>query len=122
MSGPLIQNFTVPAGDLTPVDFDISPDASNTLDNCVVYLSVYEQVYGLPVVDVPPVIEKTSLSGGDIDVTDAGHQRFTVTFVGTDTVALLGNYYHEVTIVDAADNKVTVTVGIMTVTQTENRP
>lgn len=116
---PLIQNFSVAAGDEMIVNIDVDPDEGFTLLNCEIFWNVYQQEHGVPKLDVDPIIEKTLHDG--IDVTNPTASQFAVTLTESDTISLLRNYYHEVTIIDGDGNRTTPTVGIMTVTQTENR-
>jgi hypothetical protein len=119
---PDIQNFSVAAGDETVITFDLTLAGIFSLDHYTVYWNAYEQTVGLPTAGVPPVIAKNSLSGGgDIQVLESPAFTVLVTLYRDDTVALLRNYYHELSIVDPSDNKITTTQGIMTVTMTENR-
>ncbi len=119
---PLIQNFDVPANNDHDVYFTIaSSTPGDTLEGCTVYWNAYEQAFGEPIVGVPPVIVKTSLSGGGITILPSPPMTFVVALSKTDTVALLRNYYHEATVVDEINDEDTVTIGTMTVTGTENR-
>jgi hypothetical protein len=116
---PVIQNFSVPAGDSVDVNFDVDPD-SGSLIGSTIYWRVYEQENGLPVPGSDPIIEKVLDDG--LQITDPDLLQFVVELYRDDTIDRLRNYYHEATIKDADDNWVTVTLGIMTVTGTENRP
>jgi hypothetical protein len=116
-SGPLIQNFSVAAGNAVPITFDVGPDGVNTLTDCTIVWKVYNQAFGEPNGD--PIISKTSPSDG-IEIVDPIYQVFEVDLVKADTLELLGNYYHEATVIDALGNESTPTVGIMTVTQALN--
>lgn len=117
---PIVQNFSIPAGDDTNLNFDVDPDDGVSLVGSTIYWRVFEQVFGLPVAGSEPVIEKYTDNG--LQVTDPDEQTFTVELDREDTIGLLRNYYHEATIKDVDGNYVTVTTGIMTVTGTENRP
>lgn len=120
---PIIQNFSVPADNDHDVYITINSNvAGDTLDDCTVYFNVYEQAFGAPVPDVPPIITKTSLSGGGVTILPSPPLTVRVSFVKTETAALLRNYCYEATVVDGVGNVDTVTTGIMTVTGTENRP
>jgi hypothetical protein len=116
---PVIQHFSVPAGDSCTINFDVDPNDSVTLDNTEIIWEVFAQIHGIPDFEVDPVLTKTLNHG--IEVTDSGHLRFAVTLERADTLALLRNYYHEAKLIDQDNNHVTVTYGIMTVTQTEIR-
>jgi len=122
MQSPDIQNFSIPADNDAVVTFLISSDVvGDTLSGCIVYWNAYEQELGLPTVGVEPVIAKSSLSGHGIEILESPPMTFQVVIDAADSVDLLRNYYHEATIVDEFGDTNTVTVGIMTVTGTENR-
>ena len=116
---PIIQNFSVPANNDTDVNFDVGPDEGQSLIGTTIYWNVYEQMGGLPVPGVPPIISKQTDQGLQIVDPDLG--QFAVNIMSADTVNRLRNYYHEATIVDQSGAIVTVTIGIMTVTSTEWR-
>jgi hypothetical protein len=119
---PLIQNFSVPADNDHDVIFTITSSASSdTLDGSTVYWRVFEQMMGSPTPAVPPVISKSSQSGDGVTILPSPPMTFVVSLSKVDTAALLRNYYHEATVVDEIGNIDTVTVGVMTVTPTENR-
>jgi hypothetical protein len=119
---PLIQNFSVPADNDHDIIFTITSSApGDTLAGSTVYWRAFEQEMGSPTPSVPPVISKSSLSGGGVTILPSPPMTFIVVLGKADTAALLRNYYHEATIVDEIGNIDTVTVGIMTVTPTENR-
>jgi hypothetical protein len=82
---------------------------------------VYSQQFGQPVADEDPVIEKSNGDGGTIVVTNPDTQTLTVPLEYDDTVGLLRNYYHEMTVEDPTRGRITVANGIMTVLGTENR-
>lgn len=117
MSGPLIQNFSVDAGDDTDINVDVDPDVGVTLLGSTVYWTVFAQKFSIPFGD--PVLRKVSDHG--LLVTDADQLKFTISLSATDTADLKGNYYHETQIVDTTGNVVTVNQGIMTVKATVNR-
>lgn len=112
MSGPLIQNFSIVAGDSETLNFDVDPDDGVTLVGSQIYWRVYDQDAGIATGQ--PVLEK-SLDDG-IEATDASALQFAVTIDPADTQDLAHSYYHEAKIIDADGNAVTVTCGIMTVT------
>lgn len=116
---PIIQNFSVPAGDDVDVNFDVDPDDGASLIGATIYWRVYEQENGLPIAGAEPVLEKVLDDG--IQVTDPDTGKFVVTIDAEDTEDMLRNYYHEARIFDVDSNWVTVTIGIMTVTGTEIR-
>jgi len=116
----IIQNFSVPANNDTDVNFDVGPDEGMSLLGTSIYWRAYQQAFGSPLLDLPPVIEKHLDNG--LQITDPDLGKFVVEINHDDTANLLRNYYHEATIVDEGGNIVTVTIGIMTVTPTELRP
>jgi hypothetical protein len=119
---PVIQNFSVPADNSHDVVVTITSSIpGDSLRTSTVYWRVFEQAFGSPVPGSPPVIQKSSLSGGGIEILPSPPMTFSVLLSASDTVGLLRNYYHEATVVDEGGNVDTVTVGIMTVTATENR-
>jgi hypothetical protein len=119
---PLIQNFSVPANSDQILTFTITSGIPNdSLVGATIYWRVYDQEFGCVVPTIPPVISKSSLSGGGITILASPPMTFTVDLLRTDTVNLLRNYYHEATVVDEIGENEPVTVGIMTVTGTENR-
>lgn len=122
MSGPVLQNFSIPAGDDVELDFTLTPANSGAEigPGAQIYFSAFEQTFGVVAEDIPPVIEKVLDHG--IEITDPDTKKFSVTVAGeTDTILLLGNYYYEAQVVDLSGKTVTATQGIMTVTQTEIR-
>ncbi len=119
---PLIQNFSVPADNDHDVIFTITSNTpDDTLAGSTIYWRAFEQTIGSPVPSAPPVISKSSLSSGGVAILPSPPMTFVVSLDKVDTAALLRNYYHEATVVDELGNIDTVTVGIMTVTPTENR-
>lgn len=116
---PIIQNFSIPAGDSADINFDVDPDDGASLVGSIIYWRVFEQSHGVPVAGEDPLIEKYTDNG--LQITDPDLGKFTVEIEPDDTIELLRNYYHEARIKDVDDNWVTVTVGIMTVTPTEVR-
>lgn len=116
---PIIQNFSVPAGDDVDINFDVDPDDGASLIGATIYWRVYEQENGLPVAGVDPVLEKVLDDG--IQITDPATGQFVVTIDAADTTDMLRNYYHEARIHDEDGNWVTVTIGILTITGTEIR-
>ena len=116
---PAYQNFSVPEGESTTVNFDVGPDEGQTLAGAEITWSMYAQDCGAPSGDA--LVTKTMGSG--ITVTDNLLLTFALALEREDTLDLdLGNYYHELTIKDADNNYTTPTVGIVTITQTANRP
>jgi len=114
---PIIQNFSVAANNDTDVNFDVGPDEGQSLIGTTIYWRAYEQEFGSPI--GAAIIQKQTDSG--LQVVDPDFGKFVVELNRDDTVGLLRNYFHEATIVDQNGNKVTVTQGIMTVTDTELR-
>ena len=116
---PIIQNFSVPANNDSDVNFDVGPDEGQSLIGTTIYWNAYEQIGGLPIPGLPPIISKQTDQG--LQIVDPDFGKFVVNLVGADTADRLRNYYHEATIVDQNNAVVTVTIGIMTVTTTEWR-
>jgi hypothetical protein len=118
MTAPVIQNFSVPAGNDTVVPLKAPADAPLAGD---IYWRVYEEAFGIPDFDTSPaaLIEKSTIDGGVAVGSPA--TSFSVQIERGDTVELLRNYYHEATLVDASGNISTLSCGIMTVTDTRNR-
>ena len=117
---PLIQNFSVPAGDNRVIVLNVSPDDGDALLNAVeIVWQAFVQHYSVPDPTLPAVITKTLEHSLEVD--DPTALIINATFDGPETVGLLRNYYHETTLVDPAGNTTTVNQGIMTVTETENR-
>lgn len=114
---PVIQNFSVPAGDDVPVTFVMDPGSGIDINTAEARWRAFQQENGVPLPATSPILDKTSLSGGGIELVPSP-LGFIVTFAGADTVDMLRNYYHEAEVTDAAGHS-TLTVGIMTVTQTE---
>jgi hypothetical protein len=113
---PIIQNFAMPAGNAVDLNFDVDPDEGVSMVGSNVFWSAFKQSFGVPQRS-DLVIKKTSDFG--IQVTDSALAKFTVSLEEADTVDLdPGNYYHEAVIVDTEGDQVTVTTGIMTITQT----
>jgi hypothetical protein len=122
MSGPLIQNFTVPAGNDVDINVDIDPDGDGiTLVGSHLFWRVYEIECGMIIPDTEPVLEKYSEDGGIIAI-DSDLQKFRISILATDSASLLRNYFHETTIVDPEDNITTLNQGIITFVGTEYRP
>ena len=117
---PIIQNFSVPAGDDVDLTFDIDDDTAIVLSGATIFWNAYEQIQGVPD-KTKPVINKSSVSGDGIEIPASPDDIFVVSLVEADTLELLRNYYHEAKIVDANGNHTTVTIGVMTVTETEFR-
>ncbi len=111
---PLIQNFSVPAGDDEVIEVDIT---GVNLEGASIEWCVYAQNNGVPVAS-PILIEKTSPS--EIEIVESPASVL-ITLSGADTHGLTdGVYYHELTVVDALHSRSTVTTGLLTVTLTEN--
>lgn len=122
MTQPVLQNFSVPADSDEDIVLTITTTiVGDTLDGATVYWRVYEQHFAIVDPDVPPVIEKSSLSGGGIDILPSPPMTVRITVTKTDTALLLRNYYHEVTVIAVDGSQYPPTCGIMTVTATENR-
>ena len=117
MTIPLIQNFSLPAGDDTAVHFDVGPDGGISLLGSNIFWVAYEQKHGI-VTNKTPIIKKVLDDGLQID--DPDLLQFTVALTEADTLNLQGNYKHEaLVIIDG--NRITVANGIMCITETNNR-
>jgi hypothetical protein len=122
MSIPLIQNFSIAAGDVVEIPVLIDPSFALTLDGATIWWRAYEQEYSNPTPDTPAVVTKgTDKSPPDISVPGSPPDTFIFDLLEADTIGLLRNYYHEATVIDVDGNRSTVMVGIMTVLPTENR-
>lgn len=62
-----------------------------------------------------PVISKTTVDSGGVEITGAEAGLAEVTLVGADTEALEGDYYHEARVVDSGDRPATVLYGTATI-------
>lgn len=115
---PIREDFSVPAGDDVLLEFTIDADEGVTLDNAEVKWQLYATRLGLPV--GPALVEKDTVSGGGVEITDATERTFSVSVNQADTEDLEpGRYYHEAEVTDVIGNKITVTTGILTITPTE---
>ena len=112
---PVIQNVSVPAGDDIDVTFTMDADTPVSLPEADIIWRVYDQQYGVAMGD--PLIEKKLASG--ITVPGSPLECFVVALAGSDTKGMLHNYFHEAYVKDVNDNKITVTVGVFTVTPTK---
>ncbi len=117
MSIPLVQHFSIPAGDGISVHFDVGPDGAISLLGSDIYWVAYKQKHGI-VTDPTPVIKKVLDFGLQID--DPTLLQFTVEIDKADTINLLGNYKHEALVL-IAGRRITVANGIMCITETDNR-
>jgi hypothetical protein len=122
MTQPAYSNFEIPADNDHLVVLTIaSSTPDDTLAGCNVYFRVFEETFGVPTAGVDPVIEKSSLSGNGVTILESPPMTVSILFSKSDTVSLLRNYYYEVTVQDGIGDLDTVTVGVMTITGTENR-
>jgi len=111
-----IQHFPVSRGNTTSLFFDVNPDDGVSIVGADITWMVYPQAFGVP--DTSTVLIFKSVNHGGIVITDPDQLLFTVFLDPADTDALIGNYYHEATILPRDGEVVTCTVGIMTVTNT----
>lgn len=109
----IIQNFSVPAGNSLTIKFDVGDGAVLLHNPEAVTWKAYGQTHG--VVDDATVILSKNLGGG-ITVADS-LEYFSVSLDPADTVGLLGNYYFEAKLTDESEEVITLTQGIMTVTE-----
>jgi hypothetical protein len=116
----LRQNFSLIAGDDTDVDYGIVPPPEPPFDMTQANMTwtAYPQVRGVADKTMSVVI-KTS-ADGSIVVEDAPSYTFSVLLASADTMALSGNYYYEIVIVDPLNDnrRSTPTIGTMTVIDT----
>ena len=120
MTGPLIQNFSLPADDSAVLNVQVNPVEGVTLVGSTIFWRVYEQQFGLPLPGVDPVIVKTTDHG--IEVDDPDLLKFHITVEKADTVNLLRNFYHEARIEYLDGTGVTILYGVLTIGGTEVRP
>jgi hypothetical protein len=118
----LRQNFSLIAGDDTDVDYGIvpAPDPPFDMAQANMTWTAYPQVRGVADKTASVVI-KTS-ADGSIVVEDATSYAFSVLLASADTMALSGNYYYEIVIIDPLNDnrRSTPTIGTMTVIDTAN--
>ena len=110
----ITQNFSMPAGDVAEINFDVDPDdVGISLLGSTPYWFVYAQNSGVPTGS--PLIKKVLDHG--LQITNPDELKFQVLLDFADTSSLLGNYYHKAVVVLADESHVTTTVGIMTITE-----
>jgi uncharacterized protein DUF4054 len=114
------QSFSLIAGDDMDADYGLVPPPQPPIDLTAVDItwSAYPQIRG--VADKTQLVVVKSTSDGSIEVTDPANYYFTVYLASADTVALSGNYYYEIVIIDPGNNnrRSTPTIGTMTVIDT----
>lgn len=122
MGVPIIQNVSVPADNDCELDFTLKGAIPGFTigPGTQILFSVYESQFAMPVSGVPAVLSKSIDNG--IQITNPNELLFRVVITRADTPTLLRNYYYEVSVVDLSGNLVTTTIGVFTVTGTENRP
>lgn len=115
--GPLIQNFTLTAGDKTVLHVNIDPDTIGvTLVGADIVWKVYEQKWGIP--DRDQEVVSLILDDG-IEITDTDTQTFDMTILKEHTLDLAPkNYYHETLVIGPEGDRITVNYGILTIGQT----
>jgi hypothetical protein len=111
------QNFSIPAGYNEVITFDVNPAVTPSLQGTTIGWRVYEEAIGIPF--GPPILVKSSTDGSIVGLDSP--LSFTVQMYSHDTIALLRNYYHEATIVNALGETIGGSFGIMTVIETMNR-
>lgn len=90
------------------------------LTGASVFWRAYTQKHGVVDKTIDPLIEKAVGSGITIVPSPPS---FVVALDREDTIDLSPDvYYHEVTVVNALHEYITVSWGLMTITETENRP
>jgi hypothetical protein len=111
----LAQNFTLPVGQATQINFVVVPAVGDTLLGSNIFWSAFATLQVLP--QTPAVIRKMLDYG--IQVDDPVAQTFHVTLTAADTQLLTpGNYAHETVIIDGEGNPTWTTEGVMTLTAT----
>lgn len=111
------QNFTIVAGYNQVLTFNVDPAVTPSLVDTVIWWRVYEQVVGIPVAGSSPIIVKT-----DPDIVSLDSPlSFLVQMKTADTINLLRNYCHEATILNALNEVIGGSYGIMTVIPSVNR-
>lgn len=111
----ILRNISVSANDDVSINFDASVD----LTGATVTWRAFDQSYGIPTLDIDPVLEKSSVSGGGIEILESPPTQFILSIDAVDTLDLLRNYYYEALV--TAPSRSTIICGIMTVTPTEIR-
>ena len=112
-------NFSIPAGYDEIITFTVNPAVTPSLVDTMIWWRAWPQQFGIPMVSSGhPVIEKQTPDIVSID----SPLSFTVPLFTADTLYLTpGNYYHEATILNAINEVIGGSWGIMTVTSTSNR-
>jgi hypothetical protein len=119
----LIQNFSIPADNDVAVEINVDPDVNlTTLSGSTVYWNAYPMQFAVPVPGQPPVISYSTTAGNIVLLPSPPPTSCQLKINSHDTVGLLRNYYHETTLVDLFGHKSTLNIGVMTVTESENRP
>lgn len=113
MSLPVVQHFSVSAGDNAELSF-IAPTGTVNLEGAAVTWSLYAQSLGVPSGDA---LVTKELDYGVEAENEGDDTAFTVELEQSDTESLLlGNYYHEAELVDGDGKNLTVVVGLLAVT------
>lgn len=116
------QDFTIPQGNSVTVTVDVLTSIpADSLEGSTVIWRAYPQDFGAPIPGDAPLISKSNVSGGAI-VLSSPPMFFEIFFDPVDTEGLLGNYYHEATVVDPIGNVSTILQGILTVIEAANVP
>lgn len=111
-----MQNFVIPTGDTRDVVFMSEASGVSLADGTAIW-QAFTQISGVPDLDSGSlVIAKDSGTGG-IDIM-ISPEEFVLHLMPSDTIGLLGNFYHELRFVDINGNVYTAARGIMTVTAT----
>lgn len=109
----IAQNYSIPQGSTTQVNFAVSPPVGDTLLGAQIYYSVFALIQAIP--QQPAVIKKALDNGIQID--DPVTQTFHVDLLQSDTENLVpGNYYLEVIVIDPTGGLTDTTEGVMTIT------
>lgn len=114
-----MKNVSIPAGNDEILKFDVPLGVE--LQDSIAYWRLFDQKYGCPLPDVDPILIKSSMSGGGINISESP-RGIDVLVDSVDTILLLRNYFYELKIVSGDEQTHTIIEnGIFTVTQTEIR-
>lgn len=116
---PTLQDFSIPADNDAVVTVTVIDPPGLSLAGTTIEWRAYQQLHGVTISTVA-LAKSSSSHGGGIAIPGSPADVFTIAFAAADTAALLGNYYHEATVIDAIGERSTVMYGLMTVLQTEN--
>lgn len=107
------QNFTTYIGDDAAPIFTVLDSNGVAIDISTVSDIIWNA--GRTVSGTPAIAKTKSAGGGITFVTDGTNGQFTVAISRTDSAALSGNYQHQAILIDAGNERTTVSMGTMTV-------